>query len=209
MDAKTVLVTGIGGNVGQGILRNINSLQWPIRIIGCNVSDFSSGNYLCDASYKVPYAFEEHYISEINKIVGKENVDLIIPSTDYEVYYLSLKSKLLKAKIVASDPEIAKIFLDKYLTFQCFEKNTIPFAKSWLPKDFDFSCSAYIAKPREGRGSRGIMLNPENPKELNDDYIIQTLHKGIDITTAIYVNKKGKLHGLFSMERKFIVFPPL
>ena len=117
MDAKTVLVTGIGGNVGQGILRNINSLQWPIRIIGCNVSDFSSGNYLCDASYKVPYAFEEHYISEINKIVGKENVDLIIPSTDYEVYYLSLKSKLLKAKIVASDPEIAKIFLGSCKNF--------------------------------------------------------------------------------------------
>lgn len=202
MDPKTVLVTGIGGNVGQGIVRNINSLQWPIKVIGCNVVEFSSGNYLCNDSYKVPYAFDSDYISEINTIIDKEKVDLIIPSTDYEVYYLSLNKKKVNAKIVASDASMAKIFLDKLLTYQCFMEHKIPFAKSWLPKDFDFFCDEYIAKPREGRGSRGISFNPKEPQKISDDYIIQPLYKGIEITTAIYVNRKGKLHGLFSMERQ-------
>ncbi|WP_293870288.1 ATP-grasp domain-containing protein [Flavobacterium sp.] len=202
MDSKTVLVTGIGGNVGQGILRNINSLHWPVKIVGCNVTEFSSGNYLCDSTHLVPYAFDKEYVSEINKIIDNENIDLIIPSTDYEVYYLALNHKKINATIVASDATIAKLFLDKYLTYKCFYENNIPFAKSWLPKDFDFSCEEYIAKPREGRGSRGIILNPENPQQLNDEYIIQPFHKGIEITTAVYVTKKGKLHGLFSMERQ-------
>ncbi len=202
MESKTVLVTGIGGNVGQGILRNINSLQWPIKVVGCNVTEFSSGNYLCDVSYKVPYAFDENYIAEINKIITKENIDLIIPSTDYEVYHLAVNKDNIKAEVIVCDASVAQLFLDKYLTYKCFFENKIPFAKSWLPKEFDFSCADYIAKPREGRGSRGILINPETPQKLGDNYMIQPLHKGIEITTAVYVNKKGKLHGLFSMERQ-------
>lgn len=202
MDAKTVLVTGIGGNVGQGILRNISDLKWPIRIVGCNVTAFSSGNYLCDATYKVPYAFDADYIASINEIICKEKVDLVIPSTDYEVYYLALNKEVVNAQIVTCDAERAKMFLDKYLTYQCFETNSIPFAKSWLPSTFDFSCAEYIAKPREGRGSRGILLNPPAPQNLNDAYMIQPLHKGIEITTAVYATRKGTLHGVFSMERQ-------
>lgn len=202
MDRKTVLVTGIGGNVGQGILRNIKSLEWPIKIIGCDISSFTSGNYLCDKSYKVPSFFEDNYISEINNIVINEKVDLIIPSTDYEVYYLAVHNDKINTTIVSCEAKIAKLFLDKYLTYNYFKTNGIPFAKSWLPKEYDFSQENYIAKPREGRGSRGILINPENVETLGDEYIIQPIHKGIEITTAIYVNQFGKLHGIFSMERK-------
>lgn len=202
MDKKTVLVTGIGGNVGQGILRNIRSLGWPIRIIGCDIASFTAGNHLCEQSYKVPYSYDANYITEINKIVDLEEVDLVIPSTDYEVYYLAVNKERIKAAIVTCDAAVAKLFLDKYRTYQYFTENNIPFAKSWLPRDYDHSQQDFIAKPREGRGSRGIMINPESIADLGDNYMIQPLHKGIEITTAIYVDRHGKLHGIFSMERK-------
>ena len=108
MDRKTVLVTGIGGNVGQGILRNILKTKFPIRIVGCNVADFSAGNHLCDSFYKVPFANDENYINSINAIVEKENIDLIIPSTDYEIYYLALNKNQLKTKVVTSELETSK-----------------------------------------------------------------------------------------------------
>jgi carbamoyl-phosphate synthase large subunit len=202
MDEKTILVTGIGGNVGQGILRNIKSLQFPIRIIGCDISSFTPGNHLCNKTYQVPYAFDDKYVNAIGDIVKTEKVDLIIPSTDYEVFYLASNKEKLECSVITCDADITKIFLDKYLTYTYFKKHNLPFAKSWLPKEYDFSQSEIIAKPREGRGSRGIMINPENVSNLGDDYIIQPLHKGIEITTAIYVNKEGKIHGIFSMERK-------
>jgi carbamoyl-phosphate synthase large subunit len=202
MDQKKVLVTGIGGNVGQGIVRNIRSLQLPIQIVGCDISSFTPGNHLCDRAYKVSYSYTEDYIAEIKDIVGSESIDLILPSTDYEVYFLSKYRSELGANVVACDADIAKIFLDKYLTYEFFLKNGIPFSKSWLPKDYDFKEENFIAKPREGRGSRGILINPDNISDLGDDYMIQPLHKGIEITTAIYVNRKGNLHGIFSMERK-------
>ena len=202
MEKKTVLVTGTGGNVGQGVLRNIRSLGWEIRIVGTDISAFTAGNHLCDATYAVPYSYDAAYIPAIQKVVDAEKVDLIIPTTDYEIYYLSLHQNDIDAVVVASDAQTAKKYLDKYLTFEHHESLVIPFAKSWLPKDYDGSEENIILKPREGRGSRGILINPVNPNDFGDDCMIQPLHKGREITTAFYVKKDGSLHGLFTMERE-------
>lgn len=201
MEKRTVLVTGIGGNVGQGILRNIASLQLPIRLIGTDIASFSPGNHLCHQSYQVPYSYDQNYIPTLQSIIEKEKVDLILPSTDYEVFYLAENKHLLSTTVVASEAKTAKIYLDKYETYLYLSQNTIPFAKSWIAKEYDFSEKEIIAKPREGRGSRGIIINPEHPTQLPEGYMIQALQRGIEITTAVYVNKEGQLHGLFTMER--------
>ncbi|WP_010182810.1 ATP-grasp domain-containing protein [Aquimarina agarilytica] len=202
MDSKTVLVTGIGGNVGQGILRNIRSLERNIKLIGTDISAFTAGNHLCDKTFQVPYSYEENYIRVIQKIVDENKVALIIPSTDYEIYYLSLYKQEIKAQVLSCDNKIAAQFLDKYLTFKLFKNSEIPFAKSWLPSEYDNTESQIIVKPRKGRGSRGITVNPKNISDYTDDYMIQKLHLGIEITTAVYVTKKNKIHGICSMERK-------
>lgn len=202
MEAKKVLVTGIGGNVGQGILRNIRDSFSELVIVGVDVANFTAGNYLCDKTYQVPYSYESNYITVIQEIVDKEQIDLIIPSTDYEIYYLALNKSAINAVVASSDSDIAKLYLDKYETFLYHKKNNIPFAKSWLPEDYDFSEKEIIAKPREGRGSRGILINPSNPKELPKGYMIQPLVKGKEITTAVYVTKENILHSIFTMERE-------
>lgn len=202
MEKKTVLVTGTGGNVGQGVLRNIRSLGWDIRIVGTDVSAFTAGNHLCDATYAVPYSYEESYIPAMRQIIENEKVDLVVPTTDYEIYYLSLNQDAIGATVAASDAGVAQKYLDKYLTFQYHRSLGIPFAQSWLPKDYDDSQTDIILKPREGRGSRGILINPANPKSFGDDSMVQPLHKGREITTAFYVTKENQLHGLFTMERE-------
>lgn len=202
MDDKTVLVTGIGGNVGQGILRNIRDLQYNIKLIGCDISSFNAGNHLCDMTFKVPYAYEDDYLQSINNIIKECKVDLVIPSTDFEVFYLGLNRNEIKTKVVVSDSEISKFLLDKYLTFQLFSKYDIPFAKSWLPKDYDNTVNSIIAKPRKGRGSRGIIINPKEVNNLDDSYLIQEMHEGIEITTSMYITRENKVHGICSMERK-------
>lgn len=202
METKTVLVTGIGGNVGQGVLRNIRDLNCNIKLIGTNVETFSAGNYLCDFTYKVPFAYDEKYIEVIQKIVKEEKVDLIIPTTDFEIYYLSLYKAQIQAVVVASDNELAEKYLDKYLTYLHHSSKGIPFVTSWLPSEFSKQEGEIIIKPRKGRGSRGIVVNPQDPKSFSEEYLIQPLHKGKEITTAFYVKKNGTLHGLFTMERE-------
>ncbi len=202
MEKSSVIVTGIGGNVGQGVLRNIRDLKLDICLIGTDIESFTPGNHLCDYSIKVPYSYEESYIDVISKIVDKYSVKLIIPTTDYEVYYLSLHQPKINAKVLASDSKTTNIYLDKYLSYKHHKRFEIPFAKTWLPSEYKNQEQGIIVKPREGRGSRDIFFNPKNPNSFSDKYIIQPLYKGKEITTAFYVTKTGSLHGFFTLERE-------
>ncbi|ESU25968.1 carbamoyl phosphate synthase-like protein [Flavobacterium limnosediminis JC2902] len=184
------------------MLRNIRDLNYNIYLIGTDIANFTAGNHLCDVTYQVPYSYDADFIKVIADLVGKHNVNLILPTTDYEAYYLSLHRDKIKAEIAVSEAATAKIYLDKYLTFKHHFALKIPFAKTWLPSEYENDESEIIVKPREGRGSRGIEINPKNPNAFSDDYLIQPLHKGKEITTAFYVKRNGALHGLFTMERE-------
>jgi carbamoyl-phosphate synthase large subunit len=199
---KNVLVTGIGGNVGQGIIRNIRTCGYPIRIIGCNAIKFSAGNHLCDAFYTVSYSYSESYISEILKIIETESIDLIIPSTDYETYYLAKNIEILNTRIAVSSFEATETYLDKYYSFLFHQKNEIPFANTFLPSKFNSEFSNIIVKPRKGSGSRNTFINPSNVKSFSDDeYIVQELLSGTEITSAFYIDKTNQLHGHITMRR--------
>jgi carbamoyl-phosphate synthase large subunit len=198
--SHNVLVTGIGGVVGQGILRNIISCRYDIRLIGTNTEKISGGNHLCDEVYHVPYAYDPNYIDRIISICNEENVDLIIPSTDYEAYYLAKFRHILPA-VAGSSAEVAGICLDKYLTWQEFGRYAIPFAESFLPSDYSGEFTECIVKPREGRGSRDLHLNPESPGLFSDNYVIQNLYRGRELTTGFYITQDGELLGHITLER--------
>jgi carbamoyl-phosphate synthase large subunit len=202
MEAKKVLVTGIGGNVGQGIIRNIRSLNLDIRVTGTNITDFSSGNYLCDSFYKVPYAYDPGYTGVIREIVEKEGIDLVIPSTDYEVLYLAEAAAEMPCTVAVSGKEAAAIYLDKYETWLHHHKHGIPFAVSCEPSAYKGQFEKYIVKPKKGRGSRGIHRNPPDLSVFSDEeYMVQELHSGEEITTAFYVDRQRRLHGSVTMVR--------
>lgn len=201
---KNILVTGIGGNVGQGILRNIRNSNYNINLIGCSVEDVTPSSYLCNATYIVPYAVAPNYLDTIKHICLIEKIDLIIPSTDYEV--LELSKYLDQLPLVAcNEYKAAFIFFDKYETYLHFEKHKIPFAKAYLPSLYKGQLNDIIAKPRAGRGSRGIEINPKEYNHFSDEeYMIQELHKGEEITTAFYVDLQGEFIGSISLTRKLV-----
>jgi carbamoyl-phosphate synthase large subunit len=199
---KTIIVTGIGGVVGQGIVRNARAMNRSLRIVGINISAVSAGNHLCDEVYQVPYAYDPNYVEAIVRICGIENPGVIIPSTDYESYYLALHQKEIPAVVAASPAEVTAFCLDKYLNGVEFKRMDIPFAESILPSEYEEQFEKYIVKPREGRGSRGIHIQPDNPKQFDDTYVIQRLLEGPEITSTFYVRKDGTSLGSITMQRE-------
>jgi len=200
---KCILVTGIGGNVGQGIIRIIRNEFPEIKIVGTNVTEFSAGNHLVDKFYKVPFGYEINYIHVVKNIVLEECVNLIIPSTDYESYFLTKAQDTLNCLIASSGIDALKIYLDKYLSYTYHSTHEIPFAETVLPSKFKNQFDKSIAKPREGRGSKGVFSNIVNAKGFKDeDYIIQKEYDGIEITTAAYVSyMTGELCGIITFIR--------
>lgn len=198
-----VIVTGIGGNVGQGVLRVLRQRYPEFRLIGVDVGKLTAGHYFCDVFYTVPYSYAPGYSELICEICRREEVDLIIPATDYEVYYLGKMAHSLPV-LIASPPEVAWTFIDKYETWRCFSAAGIPFADSRLPADYRGEFSENIVKPREGRGSRNIYLNPSDLSIFDDSYLIQRLYHGVEITTAFYVKKDRIVHGMITFERSLV-----
>jgi carbamoyl-phosphate synthase large subunit len=196
------MVTGIGGVVGQGILRNLLAMNMDARIVGTNTLQISAGNHLCDHVHQVPFAYDEGYITTIRELALRHNVGLIIPSTDYEAYYLSLNQADLPGKVATSPPGITAFCLDKYRNYQEFAKLGLPFAPSFLPSNYKDEFERTVVKPREGRGSRNIMVNPPSPDGFGDDYVVQEYLDGPELTTAFYVLQTGELHGFITLERE-------
>lgn len=196
-----VLVTGIGGMVGQGVLRNLKNSSIPLYITGVNILEVSAGNHLCDKVVKVPYAYDPKYIEAMLKICKDEGIQLIIPTTDYEGYILSKNASAFSCPIAVSGETAVDIFLDKYKTFLEFSKHGIPFAPSYLPSNYKGEFTKTIVKPRDGRGSRDLHLNPENASSFDDSFVVQELLEGDEITTSFYVDRNRKSVGSITFKR--------
>lgn len=199
---KTVLVTGVGGGVGQGILRNLRSENFTIALVGTNAVAVSAGNHLCDSLHVVPYAYEPGYLESMRKIVEQEEVDLIIPSTDYESYALMAEPSGVGAVVAGSPATTVAMCLDKFETARQLEAHGLPFARSALPSAYQGAFERIVVKPREGRGSRNVYVDPPDYRGFPDDYVVQEYLEGDELTTCFYVRRDGTVHGLITFSRE-------
>lgn len=199
---KKVLVTGVGGVVGQGILRNLRDEAFDVALVGTNVAAVSAGNHLCDAVHVVPYAIDPTYVGVMHDLIVREGIDLVIPSTDYEVYHLMLAQPELPTVVAASAADVSRMCLDKYLTWEAFSAQGLAFAASHLPSQYAGQFKHTVVKPREGRGSRNIHVDPADPRSFGDDYLVQEYLDGEELTTSFYVRRDGTLHGMITFVRE-------
>ena len=198
---KSILVTGIGGVVGQGILRNLRAMALDAAIVGTNTTRTSAGNHLCDAVHAVPYAIDPDYIDAILRLVEQHDIGLIVPSTDYEAYHLALARERIPCVVAASPAAVSGFCLDKFANFAAFAAHDIAFARSALPSSYDGTFDRIVVKPREGRGSRNIFVDPPDPARFGDDYVVQEYLDGPELTTTFYVLQTGELHGFITLRR--------
>ena len=201
MSKHTILVTGIGGNVGQGILRNIRQGYPKITLLGTNSEAVSAGNHLCHKAYEVPFATAPEYLPRIKEICQREHVDLVIPSTDYEAYYLSTAQPDLPT-VACSPQESTGLFLNKRLTAEAFCERSIPFARTTVPSKYTGQFGSLVVKPAAGRGSRDIHIDPHDPGSFSDDYVVQELLQGPEVTVAFYVTQRGDMIGFIALRRR-------
>lgn len=202
---KKILVTSISGKVGQSVLRTLSELNYNISIIGTDFECLESGMHLCDKVFEVPSNTDTRYVNRIKDICDIEEIDLIIPTHDLNVFYLS-KNKDILPQIASSSFEIVELFFDKYKNSKVFIDNKIPFAESFLPSEYKNNFSNIIIKPRRGFGWKELHINPKNPKEFSDEFVIQKLYKGIEISTPFYVDKNNKLVGFINIIEKYDSF---
>ena len=207
---KSILVTGVGGGVGQSILKSLQG--GPYRVIAADGEPLAAGLYCADKGYLIPYAAKPGFIERLIEISQAEGCQILFPGLDAELPVLAAaRDRFKQAGITAvvSDPNVVEICDDKLLTAQFLEKHGFPSpATVPLSQADGFSAFPAVLKPRKGGArSHGVFV-VKDAKELEQrakslnvaNYVVQQQIQGDEFTCGS-VNFEGTCYGAIVMRR--------
>lgn len=206
-----VAVTGVGGGVGQSILKALQDTDYTT--IGIDSEVLGTGLYATKKSYLGLYANHPHYVDKIIEICKKEDCEIIFPGLDIELIYLSKNIKKLKTKgitPIVSTPKVIKISDDKLETSKFLKQYNLPYIETYRLKEYDFNLDfPVILKPQKG-GARSIgVFLVKNKREFRkycsdikfNNYIVQEYLPGEEYTCGS-ISFEGGCIGTIVMRRQ-------
>lgn len=211
----TVLLTGAGTAIAQGVLKGLQRSGIQIRTIAVDTSPMAAGLYVVDKAYLVPKCTDKKFIPRIIEICRQEKVDIIFPCLDPEQEVFAANAVRIKKQsgtvTVVSGVRAVQIADNKWKTVQFLRKNHLPYAKSCLAKDLPaFLQTAkfpLVVKPRTGFRSIGLQIvrtkeGLEKAVQSTDNPIIQEYLGTEDSEfTCSAFNYKGKNYGVVCGKR--------
>ncbi len=166
---KNVLITGIGGDLGQSISRVISESFNDIDIFGTDIGELNSASLFCKDLYLLPRADNNLYIEKLCELIDQLEIDLIIPSTEQEQSEISkrlVNNKLKNVKVLGCFNEIYQIGKDKLKTVRWLSSIGVNVPKTVVfdecsNRDIELMLEKerkFILKPRTGSGSRNVII---------------------------------------------------
>ena len=86
----SVLVTGVGSLLGQGILKSIQDSILEYHVTGSDYFPSAVGLYWVDKGYILPDILkpeisESQWLDAIIKVINQEKIDFVLPGLDFEI----------------------------------------------------------------------------------------------------------------------------
>src|ERR1043166_200823 len=167
MSEHCVLVTAVGGNVGQGVLKALHAGKRKYRTIGIDMEPLSAGFWLTDAAYTVPRTGAPEFLDVLGQILVKEHVEAIYVCSPPELEFFSRHKALLEQRfgvtVLVNPLPVVQIGSDKLQTAQFLRDAGLPYPETCLAsdeaavRDLVQRCGfPLIVKPRLGASSRNV-----------------------------------------------------
>lgn len=203
---KTVFLTGGGGAAIPGLIKSLKGKGY--RVLVGDMESLSVGLYLADKAYKLPEGLSSEFLPAVKKICKKENVDAFIPLVDEELVS-SLDLEKDKIPVLLPREAFISLCLDKYNLMTNLVKEGITIPKTKLASEGANELKyPIIAKPRVGRGSRGVRIL-KSKEDLdsymrdvqdNNSIIMQEYIEGKEFTVSVIVWRDGNVLGVVPKE---------
>ena len=182
----SILVTGVGGDIGQSVLKCLKDSHYNLYLIGCDVDYYAGGQEYVDLFYQAPYASQtKEYLNFIINIINKNKCDYIIPTTEQEIEFYDANRtyfEINEIKVLINNPFIINTFSNKYKTICFLKKHNFLYPETYKFSEFNNELEfPVIIKKEIGSGGKGIHIC-HNEDELNhfksiclDDEIVQKI----------------------------------
>lgn len=159
---KRVLVTGAGGPAGVNFVMSLKIAPEKMFLVGTDSDRYNIHLAPTDKKYLVPKATAADYIETINKIVQKENIELLHPQPDIEVKVISENREKLKVNMFLPSKKAIRICQDKLESVKVWKKKNVPTPKTVelknnaaIEKAFNELGTPIWIRARHGAGGRG------------------------------------------------------
>lgn len=208
-------ITGVGGGVGQSIIKALQHTDY--HLIGMDGEASGAGLYAVPEAYVIPYANKDNYIDSLLQICKARHIQVLFPGLDAELYKLSSSKSAFEAigtRVIVSDQSVIDIAENKWLTYEKLSQygfkvpHTIKLAEITAPEQLIFP---QIIKPYLGGARSKDVFLAKNIEDYSavcekiadsiDKFIIQEYLDGPEYTCGT-INLGGKCHGVIVMERE-------
>lgn len=169
MTGHRVLITGIGGNVGQGVLKALRASGKAFYVVGIDMEALSAGFSLVDRYYQTPRTGDPAFYNAFETIAREEALEAVYVCSPAELeFFAGHKAELeeeLGLSIFVNPPGVVSIGSDKLKTADFLRGAEFPFPETVLSADaagverlIEHHGFPLIAKPRAGFSSRNVFL---------------------------------------------------
>ncbi|MEK9657777.1 MAG: ATP-grasp domain-containing protein [bacterium] len=199
---KNILVTGCADANGQAIINIIRDAFPKFFIVGTDVYANHVGKFMCNQFEIVPFASHDNYISVIQNLIDKYDINILVPTSEIEICFFNKRRTFLNhldVSVLIINEFAVDVGLDKLKTMETLgEKNIlVPWTlNAQIDDPKEYPC---IFKNRSTSGSKSVELI-HNAKEaqrccLREKSVWQEvlLPANQEYTCCIYRSKSGEI----------------
>jgi carbamoyl-phosphate synthase large subunit len=162
---RRVLITGIGGNVGQGVLKALRAGRESYHIVGIDMEPLSAGFSLVDKYYQTPRTGDAWFQPALEIILRAEAIEAVYVCSPTELEFFASRKDELGTTVLVNPLPVVRIGSDKLKTAEFLRDNGFCFPETVLATD-ENGIEGLIArhglpvivKPRAGFSSRNVFL---------------------------------------------------
>lgn len=206
---RVVLITGIGGDISQGVATILRESRPDLRLVGVDAQTQHGGHLFVDAFETVPSANDPNYAIALQAVIARYAVSVVIPMSEAElVALLKVDSFNPGLKWISSGSKAVTVGVDKLATIRAIQSLGIPVP--WTVPISEGEAPSYpcILKSRFGSGSRSVVkiesLEDERFfRKKHPDWILQEMLEPADreLTCAVYRRQDGDVSALIMLRR--------
>lgn len=169
------------------------------NVVAVDLSSTAPALYHADKYHLICEILDDKYIDEIIDICNKEEINLIVPTIDTELYKLSKHKEKIQsetnAKVLVSDIDVIEICRDKYKTQLFFENNGFKIPRlitEEMISNIEYEFPLFI-KPLNGSSSiNTFKVTNENELEFFLNYVpnplVQEFIEGEEYTIDAFID---------------------
>jgi len=136
-----ILITSVGGDIGGNIVKILKEQDlFKCSLIGIDIKEHVFPEIDLNYFHQVSRVDNPTYITELKNIILKYKIDIIIPSSEFDILYLHENIVFfhdLNVKLLINNQDIVHTFLNKYITAKILDNLNICTPKTYTLDEYN------------------------------------------------------------------------